>query len=164
MDTQAVLSKVVLADLLDDSILGARPDDHAFPLRAFFGLLGQATEDDLPFSLACGLNFYFRAEMGDEERATVGLEVSRLFYRFAATDAFEPGLRERAAPLLAQLLSTELSRLELVSVDHDRVYDSSRHERDPRADATRAQVKQPLSFACLVAANGNVRMKARVLT
>ncbi|MEM9696221.1 MAG: hypothetical protein AAGA56_26990 [Myxococcota bacterium] len=164
MDAKVVLSKVVLADLLDESILGARPDDHAFPLRSFFGLLGQEAEADLLFSLACGLNFYFRAAMGDEERATVGLEVSRLYYRFAQMEAFDPGLREQAAPLLAELLSTELSRLELVSVDRDRIFDSSRHERGNGADPTRSAIRQPMSFACLVSVNGNMRLKAQVLT
>src|SRR5688572_31698631 len=83
-----LLTRIVLGDILDDSILSARPADRTFPLRLFFGELGtllasddtegaSATNADLAFTLASGLNFFFRATMDPEGKMRVGLEVSR---------------------------------------------------------------------------------------
>src|SRR4051794_9802712 len=38
--TQKLLTRIVLGDILDDGILGARPQDRTFPLRLFFSELG----------------------------------------------------------------------------------------------------------------------------
>src|SRR5688572_7042201 len=86
--SQRLLTRIVLGDILDDSILSARPADRTFPLRLFFGELGtllasdevegaSATNADLAFTLASGLNFFFRATMDPEGKMRVGLEVSR---------------------------------------------------------------------------------------
>src|SRR3954468_852990 len=38
--TQKLLTRIVLGDILDDTILGARPQDRTFPLRLLFSELG----------------------------------------------------------------------------------------------------------------------------
>src|SRR5699024_6296969 len=84
--TQKLLTRIVLGDILDDTILGARPSDRTFPLRLLFSELGtllahegeegpQAAAAEQAFTLASGLNFFFRAEMDPEARVRVGLEV-----------------------------------------------------------------------------------------
>src|SRR5687767_5399561 len=83
-----LLTRIVLGDILDESILAARPQERTFPLRLFFGELGrllatdaeegpESTAADAAFTLASGLNFFFRASMDSESKARVGLEVSR---------------------------------------------------------------------------------------
>ena len=108
----------MLGDILDDAILGARPSDRTFPLRLFFSELGTllahegeegpaAHAAEMAFTLASGLNFFFRAEMDDEAKIRVGLEVSRQLYALA----HDPGAKmdsdmvSKAAPLLATLMS-----------------------------------------------------------
>lgn len=164
VDTQVVLNKIVLADLLDDSILGARPGDKPFPLRMLLGQLGESLERDTAFAFASGLNLYFRASMEDEDKARLGFEISRLYYRFTEEVPLEEGHRPLVSPLLADLLSSQLGKLRLESVDHDKVFDSRRHEREAGADGSSPKIVRPASFACLVSANGMVRVKARVVT
>lgn len=162
--SDVVLAKLVLGDLLDDGILGARPDDDAFPLRLVLGAVGERLEHDDGFLLATALNFFFRGDMADEDRAVLGHEASRTFYRFAHTAALDPAVRARAAPLLAALFSSQVTRLRFESIDHLTTFDSSIHERDEGSNGTSARILEPASFLCRVAATGAVKMKARVLT
>ncbi len=156
--------RIGLADILDDSILSAARGDQAFPLRLFFGeLVAECADDDVAFALASGLNLYFRAAMTEEAKLAVGLEVSRLYYEFAHA-SLERELTAQLSPLLAQLMSTELDKAALESVDHLRVFDSASHERDVSADATRSAIVAVSSFLCRVSSTGRPRFKAMVLT
>lgn len=159
-----VLVRIVLGDLLDDGILGARPGDKTFPLRVFFGELGARAGTPAGFSLACGLNFFFRAEMEDEDKLTVGYEVSRAYYRYAADTGMDAAALGEISPLLATLMNTELSRVALASTDHLATFDSTLHEREPGSDPHGSRVIRPASFLAKVTANDRVRKKARVLT
>ncbi len=157
-------SRIGLADILDDDILNAGPGTQAFPLRLFFGqLVAVCSENDVAFALASGLNLYFRATMGEEAAVVLGIEVSRLYYKFARAQ-LERELVPKLSPLLAQLMSTVLDKTELASVDHQRVFDSATHERDASADRTRPAIVAPLTFLCRVASTGRPRFKAMVLT
>jgi hypothetical protein len=170
-----VLTRIVLGDILDDSILGARPQDRTFPLRLFFGelsrLLASDVDDgaasaasDAAFTLASGLNFFFRASMDAESKMRVGLEVSRQLYTLAHAARLEAELVVKSTPLLAALMTNELERLKFESVDHVKVFDSQIHERAPGSDPTAFGVLRPASFLCRVAANNAVKAKAEVLT
>lgn len=160
----AVLHKIVLSDILDDAILGARPGDAVFPLRMFFGELGEAIGEDTAFALASGLNFYFRAAMDEEPKTRVGLEVSRLYYRFAEERGLGRDVVLALSPLLARLMSTELERLRFESVDGAGAFDSSVHERAPGSDPSGLRVHGPKSFLCRVVSSSMVRAKAMVWT
>lgn len=159
-----VLSKILLADVLDDAILAARPGEPGFPLRMLLGELGEAIDGDLAFAFASALGFYFRVEMDDEATMRLGVEVSRLFYRFAAERPLDKDLVREVAPLLARLMSAQVERLRFESVDAAGVFDSSQHERAPGSDPTRSAVKGAKSFLCRVVTNGMVRAKALVST
>lgn len=168
-----LLTRIVLGDILDDTILAARPSDRTFPLRLFFGelsrYLANDTDDaaaisDAAFTLASGLNFFFRAQMESEGKMHVGLEVSRQLYAFAEVGKLDRDLLVRAAPLLASLMNNELERLKLESVDHVKVFDSALHERAVGSDPSSFTVVRPTSFLCRVAANNAVKAKAGVLT
>lgn len=159
-----VLRRIVLADLLDESILEARPGDAGFGLRLFFGHLGVGLCEESAFTLASGLNFYFRAEMDEEARVRLGLEVSRQYYRFVREASLSASLVAEVSPQLASLMSGELERLRFESVDHEGVFDSSVHERAPEARPESAVIARPASFLCRVTSNGAVRIKARVVT
>jgi hypothetical protein len=159
-----VLVRIVLGDLLDDAILGARPGDKSFPLRVFFGELGARAGEPSAFVLACGLNFFFRAAMEDEDKVRIGWEVSRLYYAFTkAAEMDERSVRE-TSPLLAALMSSDLGRVVLESVDHVAAFDSQFHEREAGSDTRSAKIARPASFLAKVAANDRVRLKARVVT
>lgn len=160
----AVLQKIVLSDILDEAILAARPGDASFPLRMFFGTLGDELEDDVAFALANGVNFYFRAGMDEEAKMTLGLEVSRLYYRFATERPLDEELVRALSPLLARLMSTELSNLSFEAVDGAAVFDSSVHERELGSSGSSARIVTPKSFLCRVVQNGRVRAKASVRT
>jgi hypothetical protein len=160
----AVVEKLLLEDLLDDEILGAKPSDAAFPLRLLLGELARGIQEDAAFTLACGLNLYFRATMVEEEKVRVGFEVSRLFYRMARDSKLEAELVPKVAPLLADLMNTELSKLRFESVDHVATFDSRQHEREDGAAPSNAKITCPGSFAVVVTANKMVRIKARVWT
>jgi hypothetical protein len=164
LDTHAVLERFVLGDLLDDSILGARPGDKSFPLRALLGELGAHLGDERSFTLLAGLNFFFRSEMEEEDKMRLGFEVSRLYYRFVRELGMEDAARRETSPLLATLMTSELSRLVFESVDHVSAFDSKFHERDAGADPHGARIKSPVSFMTKVAQNSMVRLKAKVLT
>jgi hypothetical protein len=159
-----VMSRFVLGDLLDDAILGARPGDEAFPLRLVLGDLGGRLEEDDALVFAASLNLFFRAPMEDEDRAVIGIEASRAFYRFAKAAAIEVEARAQAAPLLAKLLGSQLARLRFEAVDHVPTYDSKLHEREVGANQASHKVIAPASFLCRVAATGAVRTKAGVFT
>ncbi len=162
--TEDALHKLVLADVLDDAILGARPGEKSFPLRLLFGALGGALADESAFALASGLNFYFRAAMDEEVKMRLGVEVSRGYYRFASTHLTEPGATAQTSPLLAALMNSELERVRFESVDHVGIYDSSLHEREPAANAQSATLLRPTTFLCRVAKSSAVRIRAMVMT
>ena len=170
--TQKLLTRIVLGDILDDSILGARPSDRTFPLRLFFSELGTLLANDgnaaaeLAFTLASGLNFFFRAEMDPEAKVRVGLEVSRQVYALAHDPhaKMDADMVGKAAPLLATLMTTELERVRFESVDHVKVYDSQIHERTAASDPTGSRILRPASFLCRVQANNAVKAKAQVVT
>jgi hypothetical protein len=173
--TQTLLTRIVLGDILDDTILGARPQDRTFPLRVFFSELGtMLARDESPeahaaeqaFTLASGLNFFFRAEMDGEAKIRVGLEVSRQLYALASDPKvkIDADVVAKAAPLLATLMSTELERVRFESVDHAKVFDSQVHERTSTSDPTDSRILRPASFLCRVTANNTVKAKAQVVT
>lgn len=171
-----VLSRVALGDILDDGILGAKPGDRSYPLRLLFAEIAAwvAREGDdgaegrgveAGFCLASGLNFYFRSSGSDEEaRVALAIEVSRAFYRFAREAPLDADLVGKAAPVLAALMSGDLSRATLEAVDHVRVFDSQIHDRATGADPSGARVVSPATFLCRVAATKAVKVKAQVLT
>lgn len=156
--------RLVLADLLDDTILGARPGEPSFALRSLMGELSAALGEDDGFALAIALNAFFRSEGDEETRMRIGLDASRLYYRFAQARGMTRETVAATSPLLAQLMSTQLPRVRLESVDHQRVFDSSVHEREAGSRADGATIERPASFACRVASNGVVRVKASVIT
>jgi len=175
--TQKLLTRIVLGDLLDDAILGARPQDRAFPLRLFFSELGSllaSTKDaesgpgphvaESAFTLASGLNFFLRATMDPEAKVRVGLEVSKQLYSLASLAAMDAEVVSKAAPLLAQIMSQDLERTVFESVDHARVFDSQVHERTAASDPTGARIVRPASFLARVATNNAVKVKAQVVT
>jgi hypothetical protein len=162
--SSAVAHRIVLSDILDDAILSSRPGETSFPLRMFFGSLGDGLDDDTTFALANGLNFYFRAAMDEEAKMHVGLEVSRLYYRFVDERKLERDVVVSLSPLLARLMSTELERIRLEAIDGARTFDSSVHERVPGSDATSPKIAAPKSFLCRVVSSSMVRAKAQVRT
>ena len=159
-----VLGMLALDDVLDSSILGARPGHPSFALRVFFGELSNHADEETAFALGCGLNFFFRVPMDEENKTRLGLEVSRMYYHFAEEVEMDPEQIRQLSPLLARLLSTELERVALESVDHFSVFDSGIHERSQSSDATSSAISTPLGFLCRVVANGRVRNKAIVRT
>jgi hypothetical protein len=167
--TQALLTRIVLGDILDDSILEARPSDRTFPLRLFFAELGtmlaaEGSHADGAFTLASGLNFFFRATMEAEAKIRVGLEVSRQFYELAHDAKLDGEMVTKAAPLLAAVMSSELERVRFESIDHTKVYDSLVHERTPSSDPTGSRILRPASFLARVQTNNAVKAKAQVVT
>ena len=164
----SVLHKIVLSDILDDAILGARPGEPSYPIRLLFGELGDSLDDEtaegVSFAFANGINFYFRVSMEEETKTRVALEVSRLYYEFADARGLDRDLVGEISPLLARLLSTELEHVALESVDAARVFDSTLHERAPGSDPTGSKIDQPKSFLARVVSNRRVRAKARVRT
>jgi hypothetical protein len=167
--TTALLNRIILGDILDDSILGARPQDRTFPLRLLFSELGTLLAQDghvaeLAFTLASGLNFFFRAAMDGEAKIRVGLEVSRQLYTLTEDAKMDPEVVAKAAPLLATLMTTELERVRFESIDHTKVYDSQIHERTATSDMQSARILRPASFLCRVQANNAVKAKAQVVT
>lgn len=169
--TQTLLTRIVLGDILDDSILGARPQDRTFPLRLFFSelgtlLAGEGHDAEIAFTLASGLNFFFRAAMDGEAKIKVGLEVSRQLYTLAYEGhvKMDPEVVSKAAPLLATIMTSELERVRFESIDHTKVYDSQIHERTSASDPTGSRILRPASFLCRVQANNAVKAKAQVVT
>ena len=126
-----------------------------------------AAEDpkaDAAFTLASGLNFFFRAEMDAEAKIRVGLEVSRQFYTLAHDVKLDGEMITKAAPLLAAIMTSELERVRFESIDHTKVYDSLVHERTPSSDPTGSRIQRPASFLCRVQTNNAVKAKAQVVT
>ncbi len=160
----AVAQRIVLSDILDEGILSSRPGETSFPLRMFFGTIGESLEDETAFALANGLNFYFRVPMDEDAKMHVGLEVSRVYYRFAEERKLERELVVSLSPLLARLMSTELDKLRFESVDGTSSFDSSVHERAPGSDGHRAKIVGPKSFLSRVVSSSMVRAKAQVRT
>lgn len=163
-DTKAVLERFVLADLLDESILGARPGDPSFALRVTLGALGEHLGEMQAFVFVCGLNYYFRSTAAEEEKLRMGIEVSRDYYRFVNEAGIETSVVREASPLLAQLMSSELSKVVLASVDHQGVFDSATHERVAGSDPSGTRIVAPESFLAKVSQNGMIRLKAKVRT
>jgi len=172
---QKLLTKVVLGDILDDAILGARPQDRTFPLRLFFSELGsllahdgddgpKAHAADVAFTFGSGLNFFFRAAMDAEAKLRVGFEVSRQLYFLTHDAKMDAEVVSKAAPLLAAVMSTELERVRFETIDHAKVFDSQVHERTPDSDPTGSRILRPASFLCRVATNNTVKAKAQVVT
>lgn len=168
---QKLLTRIVLGDILDDGILAARPSDPAFPLRLFFGELSrllaaddQETVSDQAFTLASGLNFFFRAAMDPEAKMRVGIEVSKQLYALAHAANLDRHIVSKSTPLLAALMTNELERLKFESVDHIKVFDSQLHERAPGSDPTSHSIVRPASFLCRVASNNAIKAKAEVFT
>jgi hypothetical protein len=164
-----LLNRIVFGDILDDSILGARPQDRTFPLRLLFSELGTLLAHDghvgeLAFTLASGLNFFFRAAMDGEAKMRVGLEVSRQLYTLAHDAKLDAEVVAKAAPLLATIMTSELERVRFESIDHTKVYDSQIHERTATSDMQSARILRPASFLCRVQANNAVKAKAQVVT
>lgn len=164
-----LLARIVLGDILDDSILSAKVGERTFPLRLFFGELGSfltkdGDEADHAFTLANGLNFFFRADMDGENKARVAIEVSRALYAFAHAAKLDTEMVTKATPLLAALMSGGLERVRLESVDHIKVFDSSVHERTSDSDPSGSRIVRPASFLCRVSANNAVKAKAQVVT
>jgi hypothetical protein len=102
--------------------------------------------------------------MEEEPKLRLALEVSRQYYRFVSEVALDREQTGQVSPLLAALLSSELGRVRLESVDHATVFDSQVHEREPGSDAASAQIASPRSFLCRVTSNNMVRAKAMVRT
>jgi hypothetical protein len=172
---QKLLTRIVLGDILDDGILAARPSDPAFPLRLFFGELSRLLASDSAeprgegisdqaFTLAAGLNFFFRATMDPEAKMRVGIEVSKQLYALANSASLDRHIVSKSTPLLAALMTNELERLKFESVDHIKVFDSQLHERAPGSDPTSFAITRPASFLCRVASNNAVKAKAEVFT
>jgi hypothetical protein len=164
-----LLARIVLGDILDDSILSARAGERTFPLRLFFGELGSfltrdGDEADHAFTLASGLNFFFRADMDAENKIRVAIEVSRSLYTFSHAAKLDAEMVSKAAPLLAALMSGGLERVKLESVDHQKVFDSQVHERTSDSDPSGSRIVRPASFLCRVSANNAVKAKAQVVT
>jgi hypothetical protein len=154
-------------DILDDAILSAQAGDKTYPLRLFFGALGERlVEDDAAFALANALNVFFRVEMEEEVKMRLGLEASRLYYRFAlsAGAGLDRDLVPQLSSLLAALLSNDVERVRFEAVDHARIFDSALHEREAGADGASSQIKEPRSFLCRVVATNMVRARALVKT
>jgi hypothetical protein len=163
----ALRDRVLCVDILDDAILAAQAGDKSYPLRLLFGALGERlTDDDAAFELASALNVFFRVEMDEDVKMRLGLEVSRLYYRFASSagSPLERDVVPQLSPLLAALLSNELERVRFEAVDHARVFDSSLHEREAGSDGASSQIHTPRSFLCRVIATNMVRARALVKT
>ena len=163
-----ILKLIVLSDILDDEILSARPSDKAFPLRMLFGDLAEAlaaggAQAETAFAFASGLNFYFRAPQPEEARIAVGITTSRLYYSFMQARKKEPRELIATSPLLAALLTSELERARLESVDHQKTFDGQIHDRE-LGSSTSPQIQAPLTFLCRVATTGVVRSRALVRT
>lgn len=160
LSRDAILGKLVLSDVLDETISAARPDSSSFPLRLFFGELAARLGEEAGFLLACGLSFYFRASFEEDSRAQYGVEVSRAFYAFP----LEADLRRKCAPLVAALLNTALESSELVALEGAHVFDSVTMERDRSADRSAASPVHPRSFFLRVVSSGLVKRKGLVHT
>ena len=93
----------------------------------------------------------------------VGLQISALYYSFATQSGLEPSAVPQISPLLASLMTSELSRLRFESIDHQRVFDSSLHERSEGSTPSASAIR-PVTFLCRVAANNSVRARAQVRT
>jgi hypothetical protein len=165
MSDPSLVARLALEDILDDAILSAAPGSAPYPLRAFLSALRERTPlSEVAFDVATTLNVYFRVAMEEETRMRLGIEASRVYYRYAYEQVVE---RERIAAtshLLAALLSTQLVRLRYEAVDGARTFDSSMHEREPDADEASSAIIVPRSFMCRVVANDMVRARARVRT
>jgi hypothetical protein len=162
--TDDLLGRLVLADILDDAILGSRPGDKAYPLRLLFTCVGEALATDTGLAFASALNVYFRVTMDEEVKMRLGVEASRLYYAFATERALEAALVSQASPLLASLLGGELERVRFETVDNAKVFDSQLHERTTDSDTASAHIRGPASFLCRVSATSMMRVRALVRT
>ena len=162
--TDELLGRLVLADILDDSILSSRSGDKAFPLRLLLTYLGESLSTDTGLAFASALNVYFRVAMDEEVKMRLGIEASRLYYDFVAERAIARDVVLQASPLLASLLTSELERLRFETVDSTKVFDSQVHERTADSDTAASHVRAPASFLCRVTATNMLRARALVRT
>ena len=162
--TLSILKRLVLEDILDEAILSARPHDREFPLRIFFGQLGESLDDDGGFALASALSFYFRVPMDDDAKVRVAIETSRLYYLFCEQTDVGQEIVRQASPLLAALMSTQLDKVKLEAVDHMQTFDGAVHERIAGSMNTSPAIKTARSFLARVKANNMVRSRALVRT
>jgi hypothetical protein len=173
--TQKLLERIVLSDILGDDILGARPNDPAFPLRMFFGDLGvllarDATDDEQThasihaFTLASALNVFFRAEMNADANAHLAMEVGRLFYAATWVARMNTELVARVAPLLALRMNRRLAVVKLESVEVGARFEAHLHDRVASAHPNGTQIVRAVSFLCRGIAKDDVIVKAQVVT
>jgi len=162
--TDSVMRKLVLEDILDEAILSARPHEREFPLRILFGQLGESLGDDGGYALATALSFFFRVPMDEETKVRVAIETSKLYYLFVEQVDLGREIVRQASPLLAALMTTQLEKVKLESIDHATVFDSNSHERVSGSMSTSAEIKTPRSFLARVKANAMVRSRALVRT
>ena len=99
--------------------------------------------------------------MEEELKMRVGLQVSANYYRFVAASDLEPSLMPQISPLLAALMTSELTRLRFESIDHQTVFDSSVHERAEGASPGNSAIR-PVTFLCRLSTNNAVRTRALV--
>lgn len=159
--------RTLLADILGDDILGARPSDKSFPLRLLFGAIGEQTTHaggEAAFTFMSGLNFFFRGEnMETESQVRVALEVSRALYAVTDTGMSSDEFA-KATALLAQVMSGQLERVKLEAIDAIKIFDSQLHERAPGSDPSSSRIVRPATFLCRIAGNNAVKAKAQVIT
>ncbi|MEZ4337035.1 MAG: hypothetical protein R3B82_10440 [Sandaracinaceae bacterium] len=160
---RAVLKKIVLSDLLDDSILGARPGDIELPLRMFFGTLGDELGDETAFALANGSTSTSALRWTRRRSLSVALEVSRLYYKLAE-DLLDAELVRPLSPPRAVDEAPSSSRSGSRAVDGARVFDSWRSTSARSARSVEREDRGSKSFLCRVVANDRVRVKATVRT
>ncbi len=124
--------------------MSAGPGSKAYPLRVLFAQIGGRLATT-GFELACALNVFFRVDADEENKMRLGVLVSRLYYRFVRDEGMEPALVLALSPLLASLLSGQLERVRLESVDHQRCSTAARTSAPPartgraRASASRSR-------------------------
>jgi hypothetical protein len=117
-----------------------------------------------PNALFTGDHFEWRVPMDDETKANVGIEASKLYYLFVEQVDLGREIVRQASPLLAALMSTQLDKIKLESVDHEEVFDGKVHERIAGSMIMSTEIKTPRSFLSLIKANGALRSRALVRT
>jgi hypothetical protein len=102
--------------------------------------------------------------MDEETKVRMGIEVSKLYYSFVEQVDLGREIVRQASPLFAALMTTQLEKVKLESVDHLPTFDSNVHERVAGSLSTSPEIKTPRSFLARVKANAMVRSRALVRT